>query len=89
MMLEHLEAQCVILLFTGDLNINWTDSSNCELVKFRRILSSYNLCQYVTVPTHDNCIDYCICRNNLVSNVLASHNISGCYALNASIPQIM
>ena len=35
--LEHLAAQSGILLFTGDFNINWTDYSNCELIKFRRI----------------------------------------------------
>ena len=41
----------------------------------------------VTVPTHDNghCIDYIICRNDFVSNVLASDNISDHYALHASI----
>ena len=85
--LGHLAAQSVTLLFTGNFNINWTDSSNCEFIKFRRILSSYNLCQYVTVPTHDNghCIDYIICRNDFLSNVLASDNISDHYPLHASI----
>ena len=83
--LEHLPAQSGILLFTCDFYINWTDSTNCELIKFRRILSSYNLCQYVTEHTHDNgyCIDYIICKNDL--NVLASDNISDHYALHASI----
>ena len=66
--LEHLAAQSWILLFTGDFNINWTDSSNCELTKFRRILSSYNFCQYVTIPNHDNdhYINYIICRNDFI-----------------------
>ena len=58
--LEHLAAQSGILLFTGDFNINWTDSSNYERNQFSRLLSSYNLCQYVTVPTHDNDNDHCI-----------------------------
>ena len=84
---EHLAAQSGILLFTGDSNINWTNSSNCELIKFRRILSSNNLCQYATVPTHDSdhCIDYIICRNDFIFNVLVSDNIFDHYAFHASI----
>ena len=83
--LEHLAVQSGLLLFTGDFNKNWTDSSNGELIKFHIILSSYNLCQYVTVPTYDNghCIYYIICKN--VFNVLASDNISDHYALHASL----
>ena len=58
-----------------------------NLLNSVEFLSSYNLCQYVTVPTHDNghCIDYIIWRNDFVSNVLASDNISDHYALHASI----
>ena len=39
-------------------------------------------CKYATVSTHDNghCIYYLICRNDFVSNVLVSDNMS------ASIP---
>ena len=75
------------LVLSGNFNINWTDSSNCELNKFRRILSSYNLCQHLNVPNHDDdyCIYYIICRNEFVSNVLAFDNISDHYALHASI----
>ena len=45
------------------------------------------MCQYVTVPTHDNghCIDCLICRNDFIFNDLASDNISDHYALHASI----
>ena len=85
--LEHLATQSKIFFFTKDFIINWTDSSNCDLIKFHKILSSYNLYQYITVSTHDDghCIDYIISRNYFIFNVLTSDNISDHYTLHASI----
>ena len=73
------------LLIAGDFNINWIDSgkSNCELIKFCRLLNSYRLEQFIDVPTHDSdhLIDYKISSADFVTNVTVSDRMSDYYAL--------
>ena len=76
----------------GDFNINWIDSgkSNCELVKFRRLLNSYILEQFIDVPTHDSdhLIDYIISSADFVTNVTVSDRMSDHYALHCMLSSV-
>ena len=87
--LEHLRSLSGTLLIAGDFNINWIDSgkSNCELVKFRRLLNSYRLEQFIDVPTHDSdhLIDYIIRSADFVTNVTVSDLMSDHYALHCML----
>ena len=87
--LEHLRSLSGTLLIAGDFNINWIDSgkSNCELVKFRRLLNSYRLEQFIDVPTHDSdhLIDYIISSADFVTNVTVSDRMSDHYALHCML----
>ena len=87
--LEHLRSLSGTLLIAGDFNINWIDSgkSNCELVKFRRLLNSYRLEQFIDVPTHDSdhLIDYITSSADFVTNVTVSDRMSDHYALHCML----